>query len=219
MMSLSRDMIMLLSSLNKRARRRMVMSMVTKRLVQFLFEVGILKKTPRTGYRFLGTGEESVASHSFRTAVIGYCLCSDETVDREKVVLMCLFHDIAEARTGDHNYVYQKYVIANEEKALNDQLKDLPFANEVKSLIEEFNKAKTQEAKIARDADQLDLILELKVQLDLGNRNAKEWIDYATKRLYTKKAKEIAQSIIKSHMNEWWFTKDPDWWIKGNRSN
>ncbi|RLB11244.1 MAG: phosphohydrolase [Deltaproteobacteria bacterium] len=193
--------------------------MTVKRLVKFLFEVGILKKTPRTGYRFLGTGDESVASHSFRTAVIGYCLCSDGAVnvDREKVVLMCLFHDIAEARTGDHNYVYQKYVIADEEKALNDQLKDLPFADEIKSLLEEFNKAETEEAKLAKDADQLDLILELKTQLDLGNKNAKEWIDYAIKRLHTEKAKEIAQQIINTHMSEWWFTKDSDWWIKGNR--
>jgi len=191
--------------------------MTTKRLVQFLFEVGILKKTPRTGYRFLGTGKESVASHSFRTAVIGYCLCSNENLNREKVVLMCLFHDVAEARTGDHNYVYQKYVMVNEKKALNDQLKDLPFADEIKSLIEEFNRAETEEAKVARDADQLDLILELKTQLDIGNKNAKEWIEYAVKRLYTEKAKKIAQEIIESHMNDWWFTKNTDWWIKGNR--
>ncbi len=185
------------------------------RLVQFFFETGILKKTPRTGYRFLGTGEESVASHSFRTAIIGYSLCSDLSVNREKVVLMCLFHDLAEARTGDHNYVYQKYVIIDEKKALEDQLKDLPFENEIKSLIDEFNKAETQEAKIARDADQLDLILELKEQLDIGNKNAKDWIDYAIKRLYTDKAKKLAQKILKTHMSEWWFVKDTNWWVKG----
>lgn len=187
---------------------------MSKRLVQFFFETGMLKKTPRTGYRFLGTGEESVASHSFRTAIIGYSLCSDLNVNREKVVLMCLFHDLAEARTGDHNYVYQKYVVIDEKKALEDQLKNLPFALEVKALIDEFNKAETQEAKIARDADQLDLILELKEQLDIGNKNAKDWIDYAIKRLYTDKAKKIAQEILKTHMSEWWFVKDTDWWVK-----
>ena len=36
----------------------------------------MLKKTPRTGYQFLGTGKESVAEHSFRTAIIGYVLAS-----------------------------------------------------------------------------------------------------------------------------------------------
>ena len=120
------------------------------KLVNFFFEVGMLKKTPRTGYRFLGTGGESVADHSFRTAVIGYALCEGEDVDRNKVVLMCLFHDIAEARTGDHNYVYQRYVKADEEKALDDQLKGLPFEEEIRSLIREFNSLSTKEAKIAR---------------------------------------------------------------------
>ncbi len=184
-----------------------------KKLVNFFFEVGMLKKTPRTGYRFLGTGGESVADHSFRTAVIGYALCEGEDVDRNKVVLMCLFHDIAEARTGDHNYVYQRYVKADEEKALDDQLKGLPFEEEIRSLIREFNSLSTKEAKIARDADQLDLILELKEQLDIGNPNAKDWIHYAIKRLITEKAKKIAKKIIEGHSSDWWFRKDTNWWV------
>jgi hypothetical protein len=88
---------------------------MTKKIVEFLFEVGMLKKTPRTGYQFLGSGGESVADHSFRTAVIGYALASQEPdADRNKVVLMCLFHDFPEARTGDHNYVNKKYVKTDE---------------------------------------------------------------------------------------------------------
>ena len=82
-----------------------------KGLVNFLFEVGMLKKTPRTGYQFLGSGRESVAEHSFRTAVIGYLLSLQEPeADVQKTTLMCLFHDIHEARTGDHNYVNKQYV-------------------------------------------------------------------------------------------------------------
>lgn len=189
-----------------------------KKLVRFFFETGMLKKTPRTGYRFLGSGGESVADHSFRTTIIGYALASDEDkIDRNRVILMCLFHDIAEARTGDHNYVYQKYISANEEKALKDQLNNLPFQDEIMGLLKEFNEAITEEAKIARDADQLDLILELKEQLDSGNPNARDWIRYAVKRLFTEKAKKIADEIINSHSSDWWFNKNTDWWIKGNK--
>jgi len=190
-----------------------------KKLVRFFFEMGMLKKTPRTGYRFLGTGDESVAEHSFRTAIIGYAISDEGEVDRNKVVLMCLFHDIAEARTGDHNYVYQRYVNADEEKALGDQLKGLPFNKEIRDLISEFNEAVTIEAKIARDADQLDLILELKEQLDIGNKNAQDWIYYAVKRLFTDTAKKIAEEIINSHSADWWFTKNSKWWIKGNKKD
>ncbi len=34
--------------------------------------------------------------------------------------MMCLFHDLPEARIGDLNYVNKKYVQANEEKAIAD---------------------------------------------------------------------------------------------------
>ena len=45
-----------------------------------------------------------------------------------------LFHDFPEARTGDHNYVNKRYVISDEERALADQVRDLPFAREIISL-------------------------------------------------------------------------------------
>ena len=43
-----------------------------KAIADFLFEVGMLKRTPRSGFQFLGTGHETVAEHSLRAAVIGY---------------------------------------------------------------------------------------------------------------------------------------------------
>lgn len=190
-----------------------------KRVVEFLFEVGMLKKTPRTGYQFLGSGSESVADHSFRTAVIGYTLATQEpAADLNKVILMCLFHDFPEARTGDHNYVNKKYVKADEEGALRDQVRDLPFGNEVIALANEFNEDVTLEAQLSRDADQLDLILELKEQLDFGNPNAKDWLDFAVKRLLTENARRMAREILATESTNWWFDKKTDWWINGSRN-
>jgi putative hydrolase of HD superfamily len=187
-----------------------------KRPVEFLFEAGMLKKTPRTGYQFLGSGRESVADHSFRTVVIGYVLASQEPeVDRHKVVLMCLFHDFPEARTGDHNYVNKRYVTLDEERAVRDQVRDLFFGEEIVALIKEFNTGDTSEARLARDADQLDLILELKEKLDLGNPNAKDWLNFAVKRLITENAKRMAQEILTTHSTQWWFDKKTDWWVNG----
>jgi len=193
---------------------------VMKRIVEFLFEIGMLKKTPRTGYQFLGSGKESVAAHSFRTAVIGYALAVDqEEVDTEKVVLMCLFHDFPEARTGDHNYVNKKYVHIDENRAIKDQVQSLPFAKEVLALNREFNKGQTIEAKIARDADQLDLIFELKEHLDIGNAYAKDWLTFAVKRLTTDKAKKMAEMVLATDWTSWWFDKKTDWWINGPEGN
>jgi putative hydrolase of HD superfamily len=188
-----------------------------KRAVEFLFEVGMLKRTPRTGYQFLGSGGESVADHSFRTAVIGYVIASREPdADRSKVVLMCLFHDFPEARTGDHNYVNKRYVKTDEEQAVRDQVRGLPFGDEVLSLFKEFNSCDTLEARLAKDADQLDLILELKEQLDSGNPNAEDWLTYAVQRVVTETGKNMAKEILAAHSAEWWFDKKTDWWVNGS---
>jgi len=188
-----------------------------KRIADLLFEVGMLKRTPRTGYRFLGTGEESVAEHLFSTAFIGYCLAQlDDKVDAFRVIKMCLFHDLPEARTGDQNYVYKKYVQVDEERAAGDLAAGLPFAEEVTGLIAEFNACETQEALLAHDADQLALLLQLKEHKDLGSRYADEWLRNNAKRLQTPVAKKLADAILQTDLSAWWFKKeDADWWIKG----
>jgi len=187
-----------------------------KNIVNFLFEIGILKKTPRSGYQFLGTGNESVAEHSFRVAVIGYLLAKNEPkADIQKVVLMSLFHDFHEARTGDHNYVNKRYVTVNEDKAVNDLAQKLPFGQDIVSLIDEFNSRETLEAKLSQDADQLDFILELKRQQDLGNISAAEWIKYSAKRLITDFAKTLAEEIVTTDSSDWWFEKKEELWVNG----
>lgn len=188
-----------------------------RRIADLLFEVGMLKRTPRTGYRFLGTGAESVAEHLFSTGFIGYVLAQlDGGVDVFKVVKMCLFHDLPEARTGDQNYVYKKYVQVDEERAAEDLAAGLPFADDVKGLIAEFNAHKTHEAFLSHDADQLALLLQLKEHKDLGNRYADEWLRNNAKRLQTDVAKRLAEAILQTDLSAWWFKEeDEDWWIKG----
>jgi putative hydrolases of HD superfamily len=191
-----------------------------KDIVNLLFEVGMLKKTPRSGYQFLGSGQESVAEHSFRTAIIGYILSLEEPdADSYKTVLMCLFHDLHEARTGDLNYVNKQYVDCHEDKAMHDLAKNVPFGNKIIASFKEFNNGESIEARIAKDADQLDLILELKGQEDLGNRYATEWLHYATKRLSTKNGQKMAREIIKTDSTDWWFEKKTELWVNANQNN
>ena len=142
-----------------------------KNIANFLFEAGMLKRTPRSGFQFLGSGAESVAEHIFRTTYIGYSLGKmAKGVNVDRMIKMCLFHDLPEARTGDLNYVNKKYVVANEKKAVEDLVQTLPFGEEIGELIQEFNEGKTEESKLARDADQIEMILALKEYKDIGNR-------------------------------------------------
>ena len=103
-------------------------------IADFLFEVGILSKTPRSGFYFLGSGEQSVAEHINRVTVIGYVLSylkkqDGEVVDENKILKMCLFHDLPEALTSDLSYVHQKYARADESKAMVFLLSSMSAAN------------------------------------------------------------------------------------------
>jgi putative hydrolase of HD superfamily len=176
----------------------------------------MLKRTPRTGLQFLGSGEESVAEHVYRVVFIGYALVRmEQDVDELKVLKMCFLHDLPEARIGDLNYVNKKYVTADETKAIRDLAETIPFGGDIEQVIEEFNRAETREAQLANDADQLELILMLKEYKDLGNKYADEWISFALKRLRTEKAQSLARAIIDTDSTSWWFKDKSDWWING----
>ncbi len=99
---------------------------------------------------------------------IGYALASLEgNVDVGKVVQMCLFHDIAEARSLDHNYVAQKYVTVDEEKIIHEQTMDLPFGDGIRALLHEYIERTSKESLLAKDADDLELLVFLKQEDDL----------------------------------------------------
>lgn len=176
-----------------------------ERIAKLLFEARMLKDIPRSGFSFLGAGRESVAEHSYATAFIAFVLTETTPgADALKTIRMCLLHDLPEARIGDLNTVNKHYVRADEEKALTDALGDLPFGAAWASLLGEFNAGESVEAKLARDADQLALILELKELKDIGYSTPQEWLPNVIERLQTDAAKEIAQSVLDTKRDAWW---------------
>ncbi len=181
------------------------------RLANFFFETGILQNLKRSGNIFLGSGEQTVASHIFRVVIIGYVMSKIMNADSYKVILMCLFHDIEETRTGDLNYLQQMYIKSDDERALKDLLNGLPIKDEIETILKEYAKLETLEAKIAKDADSLELILFLKEQLDKGNPQAQNWINSARKRLITETAKELCVEIENGRYYNWWYNMRNDW--------
>ena len=189
-----------------------------EKIANFLFETGMLAKTPRSGFFFLGSGEQSVAEHLNRATYIGYSLAQlAGDVDVGKVVQMCMFHDISEARISDLNYVHQKYTERLEEKAHEDLVASLPFGGEVKKLIDEYEKRETKEAKLTKDADNLEFLLSLKEQVDIGNERARTWIPPLMGRFLTDEARQLAEVIIDTDSDGWWFgDKNDEWWTHRN---
>lgn len=173
------------------------------KIVDFLFEVGSLQNMQRMHSQVLRLADETIAEHSFRTGIIAMVLAELEDVDKEKVMKMALFHDLAEARIGDANFVHHFYVKQEERRAYHEQLKDIPGGEEIIKLLDEFNKQKTKEAVVARDADRLDQILLQREYLQDKPQDFKLWHQNMAKDLKTKSAKELAREIKKHNPLQW----------------
>jgi len=173
----------------------------------------MLKHLKRTGYAYLGSGDESIAAHSFGVIFCAWLLAElVPEADTEKVIKMAILHDLAEARIGDLNSVNKLYDSADEKRAFQDTLSGLPFEEEGKQLLEEYLAQKSLEARLAWDADQLDLMIMLKEQKDLGNPYAPRWLAYAKRRLKTESGRQLAEAILETDWASWWLDQfvDPD---------
>ncbi|MDP3995724.1 MAG: HD domain-containing protein, partial [bacterium] len=73
-----------------------------KNILNFLIEVGELKKMPRRGWVLRGIkNPETIAAHTFRMTIMSWILCRKKKLNLDKVLKMCLIHDICEVRAGD----------------------------------------------------------------------------------------------------------------------
>ena len=187
-----------------------------ERLADFINEAGMLRLTPRTGYQFLGTGAENVAEHSHRTAIIGYVLARLAGADAARTVLLCLFHDLHEARTGDFNYVNRMYNTTDARRALEHASAGTGLEGDILPLWDELAANDSQEAMLAHDADQLDLIFNLKRESEKGNAFADAWLANSLKRLKTPQGQELAAVAKDTPTFFWWYHGPaPKWWEEG----
>jgi putative hydrolases of HD superfamily len=181
----------------------------TKTLANFSYELGTLRKIIRAHRQVLITDDTSdnIASHSFRVAILGWFLAKEEKVDPYKVLLMCLFHDVSEARSNDLNWVHKKYVKVFEDEIIKDQFTNLPHEKELLRTLNEYNQRVTKESKVAKDADLLDQILLIEEYSYQGNEEAKLWKKGKgthVKKLTSNSARKLAKEIKSQKPSAWW---------------
>ncbi len=177
-----------------------------EKIVNFLYEVGTMRKIMRMHRQALLTDDmsDSIASHSYRVAIIGWFIAKEERADPYKTVMMSLLHDMAEARSNDHNWIHKKYIKIFEDEIHEDQLGQLPYP-ELKDFVDEYDERESKEAIISKDADLLDQILLLREYEWAGNKEATIWLygksgekeNEQVKRLKTATAQKLGKMMYK----------------------
>ncbi len=175
--------------------------------LNFAFELGQLRRVKHEGWRSVGVDyPESVAEHSCRAAQLAFVLAHMEGhEDPNEVVTMTLFHDIAEARTGDFHRIAKRYVSVNERKAVEQQCALLgALGEEILRLWLEVENRSTKAGKIAKDADELEQAIAAKEFIELGHPDAVSWIDNVEAVLETDSARKLLAELRTLSSREWW---------------
>lgn len=188
-----------------------------KKDIDFLYEVGSLRNVQRGWRQHFGVDVANVLEHSFRVMIIALIIARNEKVkNEEKIMKMVLVHDLAETRTSDLSYVQKVYVNADEERSAKDLFENTILQDLEETVLAEYEERKSIEAKIVKDADNLDVELELKELQTRGHQLPKKWRFIRKKvrdeKLYTKSAKKLWDLIQKSDSEDWHMTINK--WIK-----
>lgn len=182
-----------------------------KEILEFTKLIGKLKKIERTGWVTWANVQnpESVAEHIFRTAVLGLIVADVKKLNVEKVVRMCLIHDLPEAIIGDWDPIAKKKLgverwKAKEKDAVNRLTSLLSKGVKEKYLAawEEFEGLKTKEAKIVKQLDRLEMIIQAAEYLEEGYKeeDLKEFFDWHVDEFTDSDLKEIFDLVNKERL-------------------
>lgn len=176
-------------------------------VVDYLFEIGALKRLSRTGWAFANVANpESIADHSHRTAVIGAMLAVAEGADPARTSLMCTFHDTQETRIGDIPHSARPFLnrAVDNQGITTTQLADVPdpLAEYLSAVVDEYEQQETIEAIVAKDADKLECLIQALEYATIGH-NTDRWIHSSLGRLKTDTARRWAGTAINHNPQHW----------------
>ena len=137
--------------------------MDVRRFLEALHVAERLKDTTRHCYTSKGR-HESVAEHSWRSALMAFFLRDEfPEADMNKVIMMCLIHDLGEAFTGDiPTFEKTKDHDERERELLHAWVDSLPepYAGEMCALYREMEMRQSLEAKIFKAIDSLEAVIQ-----------------------------------------------------------
>lgn len=180
---------------------------MSNRDVELLFEVSSMRFMPRVWRQFLNPPVANLAEHSFRVAWIALVLALREKSERPwAAVAMAMIHDLPETRAGDAHYLNAHYISRDEDAAMADALKDTSL-HELEDLYKEFEIRETLEAKIVKDADNLDVEIDMMELRAQGHSVGEIWNEFRKRsvqpRLFTDSARAMWDEIHDADPHAW----------------
>jgi putative hydrolases of HD superfamily len=176
-------------------------------ITAFLYEIGQLKRSPRTGWLTAGVpSPESVADHSYRASVIATAIAAMEGADPQRAAFLAIWHDTQETRTTDLSHLTKKYVTPTpNETVTSAQVSHLPaaLADVIRGAVAEYEACATYEARCAHDADKIELLLQAREYADQGHPGLRPFIDSALAALQTAAARALAAEAIQQGSLDW----------------
>ncbi len=137
--------------------------MQPKELLEILHVAERLKNTYRHSWTSEGR-RESVAEHSWRLTLFAYFVCGEfPEADGNKLIKMCLIHDLGEAFTGDiPSFEKTKADEETEKRRLTEWVESLPerYRGEMLALYREMEARETLEAKIFKALDNMEAVIQ-----------------------------------------------------------
>ena len=182
--------------------------MEARKLLEALTVAERLKDATRHCYTKNGR-HESVAEHSWMMTLMAFFM-KDEfpEVDIDKVIKMCIIHDLGEAFTGDvPTFDKTEANEQTEEKLLFSWLDSLPenYRTEMKELYDEMSKRETIEAKVYKAIDGLEALIQHNIS-DLSTWIPKEYElnkTYADDKVeFSEYLKELREEIRKDTLEK-----------------
>ncbi|MEV4642242.1 HD domain-containing protein [Actinoplanes sp. NPDC049548] len=169
-------------------------------LAGFGYELGLLKRVRRSGWWHAGVKDpESVADHTMRAAQLAALIAAEEGADPARAALLALWHDTQETRTGDLPHTAGPYLAKPDPRRITaDQTERLPERSRslVRKAVDEYEARETLEARCAKDADKLEMLLQAVEYRDAGVARTDGWIDSARKDLHTDTGRRIAEAAV-----------------------
>ena len=122
-----------------------------------------------------------------------------EGADPARASFLALWHDSQETRTGDLPHTVGDYLIKPEPRQITaDQTEKLPERSRemIRGAVDEYESQQTAEARCAKDADKLEMLLQAVEYRDVGIHRVDGWINSARKSLNTETGQRIAEVAV-----------------------